>query len=745
MLAKKTLGIIGNPNVGKTYLFNRLTACSSCVGNWSGVTSTACQAKSSDGGAHLILDLPGCHRLQEHASKLGQSASQIEVNRTVSEGSVDLWLNVIDVNDLARQLYLTVQLLESKQNVIVVLNRIDLLPQLQREIDIKALGDFLGVPIVKVSAKLGLGIKALQSLIAEVKTQAISTAAYPVRYPQDIERWLNRVAGSEKNRFEAWGKLLAGDYENSPPAWHFDATIAQLLGVYHTMTDIMALTRHEAIGRWVKASVKNWPEKRTDTDKSIDQWALHPWLGVPIFFTLMFLVFWISMGCGQFLQSVFEPVLTLWFVNIPKAIIQQYGWPQYLDILVSQGIGLSMVTALSFFPVLSVMFMALNLLEESGYMTRAAIVMDRVMRYLDLPGESMVALILGLGCNVPGVLATRHIPEKSDKVVTALMMPFMSCGARLSIFAVFASVFFPDRAARVLFFLYTLGMGVALLTGWLAKMFDIAGKRRSETYLLEIPQYQIPSLRMAWRQAALRSRRFVWRALGVILPVCMVLAILNHISITGEVLLHPGDRSILADIGKYASVLFYPIGLESRHWPMVVSLIMGLLAKEVVISTLNIFYVQMELGSYGVTGSIATLCHNCWLEVLDHMGSGYAYFLPFSHIDTPTWLPYLNAEHIDPNAVMGYLIFTLLYFPCISTLYAQAKEVGWRWAGVSVLWSTVAAYIFSSSYWVFSGMSKGFWGMSTIFFGVYLGYWVKEWLIQRIKAREREQAQVSAV
>ena len=737
----KTIGIIGNPNVGKTYLFNRLTSCEGCVGNWAGVTSTACKAKISEKNASTILDLPGCHRLREFRDQQGNHTSQREVDDIISENRVDLWLNVLDAGKLEQQLYLTVQLLEANQNVILVLNRIDLLPNLKKEIDIKALGDFLDVPVIKVSAKLGLGVNSLQSMISEsLKKESHTQRSYPVRYPTEIEILLKKVSTPGQTRFDAWKKIIAGDYQDNPPAWHFDKNVAKVMSVYQTMTDAMALTRHEAIGRWANQVVKEYSKSRKDTDKAVDKWALHNLYGMPIFFMMMFLVFWLSMGFGQLLQGILEPVLTLLFVNIPKVFVQKYALPFYVDVFLSQGIGLSFVTALSFFPILFVMFFALNLLEESGYMTRAAIVMDRLMRYLDLPGESMVALVLGLGCNVPGILATRHIPSKGDKIITALMMPFMSCGARLSIFAVFSSVFFPEKAAQVLFFLYVLGVGVAFGTGLLIKYTGLVGEKKAQTYLLELPQYQWPSMTMALKQAVRRSQRFVWRALGVIMPVCVVLAILNHISIDGQILQHPGDQSILASIGKMLSILFYPIGLKAQHWPMVVSLIMGLLAKEVVISTLSIFYVQMEVSSIAVAQNISELWSECWVEVWGNLGHGYAYFLPFFDVDVPTWMPYLNANHISASAVMGYLIFTLLYFPCISTLYAQAKQVGWRWAGVSVLWSTVVAYVCASGYLLCCHVSSGVWGMSAILAVVVLGYYAKEWLIARIKNMKKKKA-----
>ena len=501
----------------------------------------------------------------------------------------------------------------------------------------------------------------------------------------------------------------------------------------------MALTRVEAIEKWCRKAIKSKGSDREDLDKALDQWFLHPKMGLPIFFLMMFSVFWLSMGCGQMLQGILEPLLQLLTVQIPSLLCRQYELPLVVEIFLVHGVGISLVTALSFFPILLVMFFSLYLLEESGYMTRAAIVMDRIMRQLDLPGESMVALVLGLGCNVPGILATRHIPKKTDKIVTALMMPFMSCGARLTIFAVFASVFFPKQAAAVLFFLYVLGIFIAFMTGLIARFFGLTQRHTCENYLLEIPGYQWPSWSMGVQQAYQRTHRFVWRALGVIMPVCITLALCNHIADTGELLVQPGNRSILAWFGKSLSVLFYPIGLSAEHWPLVVSLIMGLLAKEVVLSTLSIFYTQMET-SVPLTSSISALSIDTFSEIANNIIYGYRYFLPSLSAELPSWASYLNPEHISPDTVMGYLIFTLLYFPCVSTLYATARQTSWRWAGVSVLWSTSIAYLCAAAYLgLRSQLTSGVVEIIALGGFLVIGYFIKE----RIKKRLAERSKAS--
>ena len=327
MLNNKTVGIIGNPNVGKTYLFNRMTACVGCVGNWAGVTATTCESRTCGEDQYRLLDLPGCYHLAE-GREIQATEGQQEVASYLSKRDVDLWLNVLDVTNLQQQLYLTIQLLEAGKRVICVINRIDLLPKVQKEIDITELGKLLQVPIVKVSAKLGMGMRDLEAVIkSELTNPTLDGREYPVQYHQAIEQLLDKETHHGLTRWQAWQKIIQADNQPVAPAWHFNQQIAELRNTTGTLTDVMALTRTEFIENCCQRTIKEKGISRDDRDKILDRWFLHPWLGLPIFFVMMFTVFWLSMGCGQLLQGILEPLLKLITVELPTFICKLYRLP----------------------------------------------------------------------------------------------------------------------------------------------------------------------------------------------------------------------------------------------------------------------------------------------------------------------------------------------------------------------------------------------------------------------------------
>ncbi|MEC8978419.1 MAG: ferrous iron transport protein B [Pseudomonadota bacterium] len=700
MSKQKVVGLVGNPNVGKTLLFNRLTACQNCVGNWAGVTAT-CRRAKSNGLQHdlMYIDLPGCYHLPDDQAEKSQTESMASIGEILNNQSVDIWVNVIDVKHLSRGLYLTIQLLERYQDVVVVLNQVDAI-QGQAEIDASKLSKILGCEVLTVSAKFSMGLLGLKAYLssAEKKTYGGYTV---LRYPEPLERIIQTQHDrGDKTRYSALKSCIRMSQQDSVPSFLLtDGFTAMLKGYQFGLSQFIAQARHEKANQIFHACFRKVTAEDKQRKVDLDRWFLNKWLGLPLFFIMMFGVFWFSMSLGQYAQEVLDPLWQFVFIDCIGWAIANWHGPEWMLVLLTQGLGVGIVTALSFFPILICMFISLHYLEESGYMARAAVIMDRMMRTLGLPGESFVALILGFGCNVPGILATKHIKKQQDKVATALMMPFMSCSARLTIFAVFSAAFFAKDAAVILFFLYTIGIIVACITGLLVKVFYKNKERENTTYLLELPCYQMPKLQQALTQGLRRSSRFVRKAIKPIILVCTVLAWLNHMHMNGVFVSKADHATVLAVVSKQLAWFFYPIGVHTSQWPLIVALITGLFAKEVVISTLGVFYassLQHDVLWYH-SQTLAGLWGDAQQAILNSM-MHWSLLLPIGEPEAAyTWLSsglgFASKDHI-----IAYLIFLLLYFPCISTLFAIEKQAGWYWAIIALFWSTFMAYAVAGTY-----------------------------------------------
>lgn len=659
------LALVGNPNCGKTTLFNALTGLFQRVGNWTGVTVERTSGFFEVGTQRFeVIDLPGVYSLTEIDAP-GPEDEGI-TSKFIKTTPDIVALNMVDASHLARNLYLSLQLLEQNKRVLVGLNRIDVAVRQGTKIDIQALSQRLGCPVVALNARQGQGIDQLKTLL----TQPQGSARVPliIPYPPIIEthlKMLAQVSQAPRDQVLRWleGEAVACALPFAKQIESSQALITQETG---TTADVLIATARYA---WIERCLAHVSTTQPNVAKSnlsekLDAVLCHRFAGLPLFFLAMYALFFFAIRIGGALQAPFESLATFLFIDKIQFLLSALEAPAWLMSLIISGFGNGLCTIISFVPVIGAMFFALAFLEDSGYMARAAFVMDRCMRALGLPGKSFVPMIVGFGCNVPAILGTRTLDNKRDRILAVMMSPFMSCGARLAIFTVFVAAFFPTGGQNIVFLLYLIGILMAVGTGLLLKKTLLKGEVMP--LILEMPAYQWPHARSLCLHAWHRLRRFIVNAGKLILPVCVLVGVLNSISIQGKWLEEPDQTTLLAVMGQHIVPVFQPLGIEEENWPAAVGLLTGILAKEVVIGTLNSLY----------TSSTGT-------DPNPHNKTTYGEMV---------------SRFQGQAGAFAYLLFVLLYFPCISATGAMLREVQKGWTLFSVIWTTGLAYLVAVLY-----------------------------------------------
>lgn len=705
--------LVGNPNCGKTTLFNSLTGQHQKTGNWSGVTVDKKEGLWSL-GPNLpvkLIDLPGLFSLISHDAS-SSIDERLGAEYLVSQ-PVDVVFNVIDVTQLERSLYLSLQLLELGLPVIVVLTFNDVLSKQNQTVDLGALSDALGCPVVAVNPKVDTHFEALKQALETQKETALNHWVHSI--PKDIETSIDALTNEwcqsdhfchQPLRFEARHEVLQWLEGKTPPdpywAQRVEEENAHLKSRLGFDADILlAQHRYQIIETIVQRVCQPLEHSRSKQSPAHKPWSqrldtvlLSRVFGLPIFLGIMYSLFVFAIQFGGIFQEFFDQSSQALFVEGLAYQLVQWDVPNVWVSILAYGLGKGLNTTLSFIPVLGAMFFALSFLEMSGYMARAAFLMDRLMRAIGLPGKSFVPMIIGFGCNVPAILGARTLEHHNDRVMTVLMSPFMSCGARLAIFTVFASVFFPRDGQNVIFLLYLIGGIMAISTGILLKKTLL--KSNLSPLVFELPAYQVPSLKVLWAQSWHRLKLFILNAGKLIVPLCMCLGFLNAWQWKAS-----SEETPLSWVGKQITPIFSPMGISEDNWPATVGLLTGVLAKEVVVGTLNTLYSQeVDRGSQGKHEDfdLGASLKEAVYSIGDHFSQVNHLFLGALEQDA-------SAEMLDdiPLGIMenqfdgkvgafAYLLFVLLYFPCVSAIAAMVKEVKWGWACFSVLWSTGLAY-----------------------------------------------------
>jgi ferrous iron transport protein B len=755
-MGKFTIGIVGNPNCGKTTLFNALTGAKQMVGNWPGVTVDKKYGSYSHGNHHIeVVDTPGIYSL------FAASVDEKVARGYVLSKDADLIVNIIDASNIERNLYLTNQLLEMQVPFIVALNMMDVARGRQLEIDIDSLSKRLGCPVVPLILTANKGLGELKRRINQsVSKPTISQTL--VTYPAEVEDVVTALVpliGKEASsrhwnmRWMALRLLEEDDQvitvvgrEVSKKAAMFQQSIEDVLD--DDIDIVIASANYAFIDSLTRDAVRKIGDVKASTSDKIDKIVLNRVLGVPIFFIAMYLMFMFTINLGgafidffdqffgtifvdgygdllasfekspHWLKTIFADSAGNVFFPIGTALnfFTSFGVPVWLSTILADGLGGGIQTMATFIPPIGFMFLFLSILEDSGYMARAAFVMDRAMRMIGLPGKSFIPMLVGFGCNVPAIMATRTLENERDRILTIMMNPFMSCGARLPVYALFAAAFFPTGGQNLIFLLYLIGIAFAVFTGLVLKYTLLKGE--STPFVMELPPYHVPTVKSVLLRTYDRLTTFLFKAGRVLIPVIMVLAFLNSLGTDGTFGNEDSEKSVLASMSKVITPVLYPLGVSDENWPATVGVFTGIFAKEAVVGTLNSLYSSMgDVAPEGaeedaeedsgfrdaIVASFLTIPANLSDlagTILDPLG------LSVGDIDNRE----LAAEEMEVNvgtfgsmvklfgskaAAFSYLLFILLYFPCSAAIAAVYRETNLQWTLFAGFWTTFLAYFAS--------------------------------------------------
>ncbi len=660
------VALVGNPNCGKTTLFNALTGSNQYVGNWPGVTVEKKEGEARLGDVRFtVVDLPGIYSLSPY------SMEELVARRFIIEEQPDAIIDIVDATNLERNLYLTMQLLELERPVVLAVNFMDEVEKNGDVIDCARLSARLGVPVVPISARDGINI---DRLVQEAHRQMHTglTVEPDDLYDDFTHAIHHRVGDLIHDRAYAKGipahwaaiKLLGGDEEvardlelDRETLDRIDAIAAEYeasspLGDRETL---LADSRYRFVERVVRASVKrgNHGGALTVTER-IDAVATHRIWAIPLFLGMMLAVFlltfsgpgaWLSDGIAWFVEEVLCPGVSGWL-----AALHAPGW---LSGLLVDGLIAGVGGVLTFLPMIALLFLFLSMLEDSGYMARAAFVMDRTLRHFGLSGKAFIPMLMGFGCTVPAVMGARTMENEKDRRMTILLVPFMSCGARLPIYGLMTAAFFPRWGGLIVFGLYLLGPVMAILSGLILKRSVFQGE--PAPFLLELPPYRMPTLKNIWLHVWERVRDFLTRAGTIIAAMSVVVWFLQSFGADLRMVEDTSD-SILALVGGLLAPVFAPMGFGV--WQAAVALLTGLIAKEAVVSSMSLFY---------------------GFSLTDYAAAGAAMAATFS-----------------PAAAVAFLVFCALYTPCVAAIATIRREMNsLSWTALALVWQLGTAWLAS--------------------------------------------------
>ncbi len=678
------LALVGFANSGKSTFFNALTGAKQQTGNWTGVTvAKKQQSFSFNNQTTLLSDLPGVSSLASRA----QQGKDLSITQDfIKNEKIDCLINIVDATQLKRQLYLTTQLLELGLPVLVVINKAD--RKEAQNVDIDILEQELGCKVIIANS---LAKDTLQK-VEQTLTQLPKASQRPEKLvlPASIITKLEET-------------------DSSDTLFELESGVCSEGGCKQNDTDAIGImqTRYEFIQQLLtNAQAKFTADSRQPTlnlSDRLDHIILHPWLGVPFFLGMMYLLFMFAINVGSAFIDFFDILAGAIFVDYPQQFLSSFDLPQWLLTLI-EGAGLGIQTVATFIPVIACLFIGLSILESSGYLARAAFVVDSAMQRIGLPGKAFVPLIVGFGCTVPAVMSARILDSERERITTIMMSPFMSCGARLPVYALFAAAFFPDSGQNLVFLLYLIGIAAALFTGFLLKHTVLMGK--NSVNIMELPLYEMPKLSYLVHRVWQRTRSFIVGAGKTIVLVVCVLNFFNSLGTDGEFGHHDTQDSLLSKSAQVVTPLLAPMGIKEDNWQASVGIITGLFAKEALVATFNSLYTDVNAEDEPLkpmaelwTDATNSIKENLLgIEADDPLGtdigdvSNLHVAAEEQGVNEDTFTV-MQAAFAGKIGAFSYLLFILLYTPCAAAMGAIKSEVGTSWASFAALWSFSLAYL----------------------------------------------------
>jgi len=719
---KTTIALVGNPNCGKTTLFNSLTGARQKTGNWAGVTVDKKTGHYSfEGKVYDLVDLPGSYSLDVG---IGDISLDEKIARDyILSKQAKLIINILDASNIERNLYLTTQLLEMRCPMVIVLNMMDTAKEKGVAIKVEALAKKLNCPCVPVIAshRQHDGITRLKQTINALVEKECALPA-EMMYSSTIENYIQKFQSSvqtiaeEKDVPARWLaiKLLEGDSTlesllSSNSSVLLDQIRRSMESNLSEESDIIfADERYGFINRLAQNTIKRKAKFSRSVSSKIDAIVLNKFLGLPIFLFVMYCMFTFAIKVGAAFQDLFQELFEAVFVKGLGHLLSSMHSPSWF-IAAATGAGEGVAVVANFVPLIAALFLFLSVLEDTGYMARAAFVVDRLMKKIGLPGKSFVPLIVGFGCNVPAIMATRTLQRERDRKLSIMMNPFMSCGARLQVFSLLAMVFFSHGGQNVVFGLYLLGIVVAVFTGLVMKKTLLPGK--ASTFVMELPVYHLPTAGVTLTRTWDKLKGFVIRAGKTIVLIVMIITALGTIGKDGTLGNDDSQNSLLAAISQTITPIFEPMGMQRDNWPATVGIFTGVLAKETVAGTLSAIYGQIAASNADKAKESSSDTYSFWGDIS----------AAFSSVpeDFKFWLSSLinpfkqaNIDRVSHGtqqtmyamfggiaSVLAYMIFVLLYIPCVAAMGAVKREIGKRWMLFSVGWTTYLAYTISTIFY----------------------------------------------